>query len=115
MQLANFLKNVRRLARLEARVTRIGTLTERASAANDTAQVAAFEKETNRRAAEMNFLATRNEADLEDHPEWQSANDAMRSAVLGGSRGSGEAKALMAAALASGAGSAAASAEVATE
>jgi len=113
MQLANFLKNVRRLARLEARVTRIGTLVERSSAANDTDQVAAFEKETGRRAAEINFLASRNEADLEDHPEWQSAHDAMRSAVLSGSRGSGEAKAIMAAAL--GAGAAAAEPAAATE
>lgn len=111
MQLANFLKNVRRQARIESRIARIGTLVERATAANNSDQVEAFGKESKRRAAEANYLATRNEADLEDHPEWGDAHDAMRSAVLSGSRGSSEAKGIMAAAL----GAGAATAQVATE
>jgi len=112
MQLATFLKQVRRQARLEARGARLSTLKDRAEAASDTARVAALDKEGARRAAEHNYLSLRNEADLEDHPEWQDAHDAMRDAVLSGSRGSGEAKALMGAALASGA---APVAEAATE
>jgi len=111
MQLATFLKNVRRQARLEARGARIGTLKERAEAASDTATVAALDKEGARRAAEHNFLALRNEADLEDHPDWADAHDAMRAAVLSGSRGSGDSKAIMGAALAAGAGPAVAAAE----
>ncbi len=114
MQLATFLKNVRRQARLESRGARIGTLKERAAAAKDTARVEALDKEGARRAAEHNYLALRNEADLEDHPDWQNAHDAMRDAVLGGSRGSADAKALMGAALASGAGASGATAEAAT-
>lgn len=110
MQLATFLKNVRRQARLEARGARIGTLKERAAAAKDTAQIAALDKEGARRAAEHNYLSLRNEADLEDHPAWQTAHDAMRAAVLEGSRGSSESKAIMSAALAVGAGPAAAEA-----
>jgi hypothetical protein len=98
MNLANFLKSVRRQARIEARFVRINTLTERASEAGDTSTVEALEKETARRAAEHNFLKLRNEADLEDNPAWKDAHDAMRSAVLAGSRGSGAAKALMASA-----------------
>ncbi len=113
MQLANFLKNVRRQARIESRLARIGTLVERAEAAKNTALVESFAKETTRRNAEANYLATRNEADLEDHPEWKAAHDSMRSAVISGSRGSGEAKAIMAAAL--GAGAAAAEPVAATE
>ena len=84
---------------------------ERAAEAKDTARVEALDKEGARRAAEHNYLALRNEADLEDHPDWKDAHDAMRAAVLSGSRGSGDAKALMGAALASGAG---ATAEAAT-
>jgi hypothetical protein len=94
MQLATFLKNVRRQARIEARGARLQTLKARAEGAGDTAR--------------------RNDADLEDHPEWQSAHDAMRTAVLSGSRGSSEAKAIMGAALAAGAGAAPAAEEAAT-
>ena len=104
MQLATFLKNVRRLGRLNARTERLAALTTRASEAGDTATVDAYAKEGKRRAAEMNFLALRVEADLEDHPEWTDAAAAMSDAVTSGSRGSADAKALMAAALAAGAG-----------
>jgi hypothetical protein len=93
MQLATFLNGAR-----------LQTLKARAEGAGDTARVAELDKEGARRAAEHNFLSLRNEADLEDHPEWQGAHDAMREAVLSGSRGSSEAKAIMGAALASGAG-----------
>ena len=115
MQLATFLKNVRRQARLESRGARIGTLKERAEKAGDTARVESLDKEAARRAAEHNYLALRNEADLEDHPDWQTAHDAMRAAVLSGSRGSGEAKAIMGAALAAGAGPSAEPAEAPAE
>ena len=111
MQLATFLKNVRRQARLEARASRLVIVTARAEDAGNDAQVAAYGKEGKRRAAEHNYLNLRNEADLEDHPEWKDAHDAMRASVLSGSRGSSETKALMGAALAAGAGPAA---EVAT-
>jgi hypothetical protein len=114
MQLATFLKNVRRQARIEARGARLQTLKARAEGAGDTARVAELDKEGARRAAEHNFLSLRNDADLEDHPEWQSAHDAMRTAVLSGSRGSSEAKAIMGAALAAGAGAAPAAEEAAT-
>lgn len=112
MQKSTFLKNVRRQARLESRGLRIGTLKERAEKAGDTARVEALDKEAARRAAEHNYLALRNEADLEDHPEWQDAHDTLRAAVLSGSRGSGAAKAVMAEALAT---ATAPAAEAATE
>ncbi len=107
MQLATFLKNVRRQARLEARASRLTVVSARAKEAKNDAQVAAYEKEGKRRAAEHNYLKLRNEADLEDQPAWQDAHDAMRAAVLSGSRGSAESKAIMGAALAAGAGPAA--------
>ena len=107
MQLATFLKNVRRQARLESRVSRLSIVIARAKDAGNDAQVAAYDKEGKRRAAEHNYLKLRNEADLEDHPAWQDAHDAMRDAVLSGSRGSSESKAIMGAALAAGAGPAA--------
>lgn len=117
MQLATFLKNVRRQARLELRLGRLKIVTARAEEAKDTTTVAAYAKEAKRRVAELNYLATRNEADLEDRPEWQGEHDDIRDAVLAGARGSTAAKALMSAALATGAGPtpAAAEAEVATE
>jgi hypothetical protein len=99
MQLSSFLKQVKRVARLELRMTRLGGLTERAEAAGNTDLVAAYEKEMKRRLAEHAYRATRVEADLEDHPEWDGAYDAMRSAVLEGSRGSKDAKSMLAAAL----------------
>ena len=111
MQLATFLKNVRRQARLESRMARLEGLNERATAAKNDAQLAVYAKESKRRGAEINYLALRNEADLEDNPDWADAHDAMRAAVLSGSRGSSESKAIMGAALAAGAGPAA---EVAT-
>ena len=115
MQLATFLKNVRRQARLELRLGRLELVTARAAEAKDTATVAGYEKEGNRRLAELNYLSTRNEADLEDRPEWQGEHDAIREAVLAGARGSKAAKAVMSAALATGAGSTPAAAEAATE
>ncbi len=98
MQLVNFLKNNRRLARLELRSERIKVLTERATTAKDEALVTLYAKETKRRAAEIAYLATRVEADLEDHPEWAEQAAAIRAAVLDGSRGSAAAKALVGAA-----------------
>lgn len=111
MQLANFLKNVRRQARIESRLARIEILVKRAEDAKNTALVETFGKEKKRRLAEGHYLSTRNEADLEDHPEWAEGHDAMRDAVLSGSRGSADSKAIMSAAL----GAGAATAEVATE
>ena len=99
MQLSNFMKNVRRQARLESRLARLVGLNERATAAKNDAQLPVYAKEDARRKAEIGYLALRNEADLEDHPEWQDAHDAMRASVLAGSRGSSETKAIMAAAL----------------
>ena len=107
MQLVTFLKNVRRQARLESRMKRIKLLNARATEAKNDAQLAVFKKEGARRAAEINYLALRNEADLEDKPDWQDGHDAMRAAVLSGSRGSKESKKIMGAALAMGAGPAA--------
>ena len=117
MQLSNFLKNVRRQARLELRLGRLELVSARAETANDTALVAGYEKEAKRRVAEINFLSTRNEADLEDNPDWQAHHDGIREAVLAGARGSKKAKAIMGAVLQSGAApaQAAAEAEVATE
>jgi len=111
MQLSTFLKQVRRVARLESRLVRLGPLTDRASEAGNEAQVAAFAKEEKRRQAELAYRATRVEADLEDHPEWQDAHDAMRGATLEGSRGSKDAKAMMGAALGAEKAPAAAAAE----
>lgn len=99
MQLSSFLKNVKRQARIELRLARVATLTERATAAGNDSQVAAFAKEATRRNAELNYRATRNEADLEDNPGWQSAHDTMRDATLRGSRGAKDTKAMLAAAL----------------
>ncbi len=110
MQLVNFLKNVRRLGRLELRSERIKALTVRATEAKNTTLVATYAKETNRRAAEIAYLATRVEADLEDHPEWAEQAAAIRAAVLDGSRGSAAAKAMVGAAM-----GAAAAAPAATE
>lgn len=107
MQFATFLKNVRRQARLESRMKRLEGLNARAKEAKNDAQLAVFKKEGARRAAEINYLALRNEADLEDHPDWTDGHDAMRAAVLSGSRGSSESKKIMGAALAMGAGPAA--------
>lgn len=115
MQLSNFMKNVRRQARLETRVVRLEGLTDRAKEAKNDAQLAVYAKEGRRRVAEITYLGLRNEADLEDHPEWQDASDAMREAVLAGSRGSREAKAIMAAALDTGAAPPVAGAEAAAE
>ncbi len=98
MQLVNFLKNVRRLGRLELRSERIKALTKRATEAKDTTLVATYAKETKRRAAEIAYLATRIEADVEDHPEWAGPAGEIREAVLAGSRGSKRAKELMGAA-----------------
>ncbi len=114
MQLATFLKNVRRQARLELRLERLELVTARAEEAKDEALVAGYQKEGKRRLAEIHYLETRNEADLEDNPEWQGSHDNIRKAVLAGSRGSKAAKAIMGAALGSGAATPAA-AEVATE
>lgn len=99
MQLQTFLKNNRRLARLELRGERIQVLTARADSAGDTALLEKLEKETTRRAAESNYLATRIEADLEDHPEWAAQAAAIREAVLDGSRSSKAAKAILAGAI----------------
>ena len=115
MQLATFLKNVRRQARLELRLGRLELVTARAEEAKDADLVAGYEKEGKRRVAEINYLSTRNEADLEDHPEWQGQHDAIREAVLAGARGSKAAKAVMSSALQAGAAPAPAQAEVATE
>ncbi len=111
MQLVNFLKNVRRLGRLELRSERIKALTTRATEAKDEALVALYAKESKRRAAEIGYLATRVEADLEDNPDWAAQAAAIREAVLDGSRGSSKAKALMGAAIAATSGPAAAAAE----
>ncbi len=110
MQLVNFLKNARRLARLELRSERIKALTERATKAKDEALVTLYAKESKRRAAEIAYLATRVEADLEDHPDWAGPASEIREAVLDGSRGSAKAKALMGAAIAATSGPAAAAA-----
>ncbi len=110
MQLATFLKNVRRQARLEARSARLSIVSARAAEAKNDAQVAAYDKESKRRAAEHNYLTLRNEADLEDNPAWKDAHDAMRASVLSGSRGSKETKAIMGAALAAGSGATASTA-----
>ena len=91
-------KNIRRLARLELRSARIGPLTERAQKAGDTARVAALGKEAKRREAEANYLALRCEADLEDlDADGQKAAAALRAAVMAGSRGSADVKAMMSA------------------
>ncbi len=97
MQLTTHLKNVRRHARLELRMVRLGALTERATGAKDDATVAALEKEAKRRIAEIAYLGTRIEADLEDHPEWGEITSGLNAAVSAGSRGSKDAKAIMAA------------------
>jgi hypothetical protein len=89
-------KNIRRLARLELRGDRITALSARAAEAKNTALVATYAKETKRRAAESAYLATRVEADLEDHPEWAAEATAIREATMLGSRGSVELKKLMA-------------------
>ncbi len=99
MQLATFLKNVRRHARLRLRMERLKIVTARATDAKDDALVAGYAKEGKRRLAEINYLALRNEADLEDHPEWQEQHDDIEDAVLAGARGSKAAKAIMGAAL----------------
>lgn len=114
MQLATFLKNVRRQARLELRLGRLELVTARAEDAKDEALVAAYAKEGKRRLAEIHYLETRNEADLEDNPDWAKPAADIRKAVLAGARGSKAAKALMGAALGAGAAPAAA-AEAATE
>jgi len=89
-------KNVRRLARLELRGARIQTLTARATEAGNTELVAKYDKELKRRAAEANYLSLRCEADLEDLDEAGLAEaEALREAVLAGSRGSAAAKAIM--------------------
>ncbi len=90
-------KNIRRLSRLELRSARIKSLTARAAEAKNDTLVAAYGKETKRRLAEMAYLATRVEADLEDHPEWAEQAAAIRAATMAGSSGSGELKKLMAA------------------
>jgi hypothetical protein len=117
MQLATFLKNVRRQARLELRLGRLELVTARAEDAKDTDLVAKYDKEGKRRLAEIHYLETRNEADLEDNPDWKAHHDGIREAVLAGARGSKKAKAIMGAVLKSGAApaQAAAEAEVATE
>ena len=114
MQLATFLKNVRRQARLELRMGRLKIVTARATDAKDDGLVAGYAKEAKRRLAEINYLETRNEADLEDNPEWQAQHDDIREAVLAGARGSKAAKAIMGAALGAGA-AAPVEAEAATE
>jgi len=91
-------KNIRRLARLELRAGRISVLSERATAAGDKALIAALEKEAARRAAEANYLTLRCEADLEDlDAAGQKEAAALRDAVLAGSRGSADAKAIISA------------------
>lgn len=91
-------KNIRRLARLELRAGRISVLAERATAGGDKALVAALEKEAARRAAEANYLTLRCEADLEDlDAAGQKEAAALRDAVLAGSRGSADAKAIISA------------------
>ena len=114
MQLATFLKNVRRQARLELRLERLELVTARAEEAKDAALVAGYAKEGKRRVAEIHYLELRNEADLEDNPDWKGSHDNIRKAVLAGSRGSKAAKAIMGAAL-GGAAPATTEAEVATE
>ena len=108
MQLVTFLKNTRRLARLELRSERIKALTTRATEAKDEALVAKYAKEAKRRGTEAAYLADRIEADLEDNPDWAAQASAIRDAVLDGSRGSAKAKALMGAAIAASSGPAAA-------
>ena len=103
MQLATFLKNVRRQARLELRLERLELVTARAEEAKDDKLVAGYAKEGKRRLAEIHYLETRNEADLEDNPDWKGSHDNIRKAILAGSRGSKAAKAIMGAALAPGA------------
>jgi hypothetical protein len=117
MQLQTFLKNNRRLARLTLRGERINSLTARAEAAKNTAQVEAFAKEKTRRAAEVNYLATRIAADLEDHPQWAGPAKEITESVLAGSRSSAKTKAILAAAVAAGSapGSTAEEAEAAVE
>ncbi len=105
MQLATFLKNVRRQARLELRLGRLELVTARAEQAKDSALVASYDKEGKRRVAEINYLALRNEADLEDHPDWAGQAGAIREAVLAGARGSKAAKGIMKSALDANAGS----------
>lgn len=102
MQLATFLKNVRRQARLELRLERLELVTARAEEAKDDALVASYGKEGKRRLAEIHYLETRNEADLEDNPDWAKPAADIRKAVLAGARGSKAAKGMMRAALASG-------------
>ena len=115
MQLATFLKNVRRQARLELRLVRLELVTARAEEAKDEALVASYAKEGKRRLAEIHYLELRNEADLDDNPEWKGSHDNIRKAILAGSRGSKAAKAIMGAALGPGAAPATTEAEVATE
>ncbi len=118
MQLATFLKNVRRQARLELRLERLELVTARAEEAKDDALVASYAKEGKRRVAEIHYLELRNEADLDDNPDWKAQAAAIRKAVLAGSRGSKAAKSIMGAALAtvgSGDAGSAPAAEVATE
>ncbi len=103
MQLATFLKNVRRQARLELRLGRLELVTARAEEAKDKTLVASYDKEGKRRVAEINYLELRNEADLEDNPEWKNSHDQLRKAVLAGSRGSKAAKGIMGIALSAGA------------
>ncbi len=114
MQLATFLKNVRRQARLELRLERLELVTERAKEAKDDKLVASYQKEGKRRLAEIHYLELRNEADLDDNPDWKGSHDNIRKAVLAGSRGSKAAKAIMGGAM-GGASPATAEAEVATE
>ncbi len=91
-------KNIRRLARLELRAGRISVLSERATAAGDKELVAALTKEAARRVAEANYLTLRCEADLEDlDAAGQKEAAALRDAVLAGSRGSSDAKAIISA------------------
>lgn len=117
MQLATFLKNVRRQARLELRLGRLELVTDRAKEAKDDKLVASYAKEGKRRLAEIHYLELRNEADLDDNPEWKNQADQLRKAVLAGSRGSKAAKGIMGIALSAGAPPVVdeAAAEVATE
>ena len=115
MQLATFLKNVRRQARLELRLERLELVTDRAKDAKDDKLVASYDKEGKRRLAEIHYLELRNEADLDDNPEWKGSHDNIRKAVLAGARGSKAAKAIMGAAIAPGAAPDTTEAEVATE
>lgn len=103
MQLATFLKNVRRQARLELRLERLELVTDRAKDAKDDKLVASYGKEGKRRLAEIHYLELRNEADLDDNPEWKNAHNELRKAVLAGSRGSKAAKGIMGIALSAGA------------